>query len=133
MILWLDVVPMLRYHCCKGILLLPPCPRTRESPNFLSHSDCDYYPDYSATQATSSWKVVFVFSFLSFYHSSLMNYMDLERENLSWEMWNAMLKRAFLTFLFSCSSERDNSKCLRASQMEITSSTISSVMELRYF
>lgn len=62
-----------------------------------------------------------------------MNYMDLERENLSWEMWNAMLKRAFLTFLFSCSSERDDSKRLRASQMEITSSTISSVMELRYF
>lgn len=63
-----------------------------------------------------------------------MNYMDLEREMRN-ELRNVEcnVEKSLSYFLFSCSSERDNSKYLRPSQMGITSSTISSVMELRCF
>jgi len=51
-----------------------------------------------------------------------MNYMALERENLRNMEFNVEKSSSY--FLFRYISERNNSKCLRASQMEITSSTI---------
>lgn len=97
MIWFPHVVPMLRYLYCKGPSLLPPYPCTREPPYVLCTVARTSVLTYSATQATSSLKASFFF--LSFIlPSRLMNYTDLERENLSWEMWNAMWKRAFLVF-----------------------------------
>lgn len=123
MIWFPHVVPMLRYLYCKGPSLLPPYPCTREPPYFLCTAARTSVLTYSATQATSSLKASFFFFVFHFTFQANELYGSWKRKSELRDV-ECNVEKSFLIFLFSSGSERDNNKCLSASQMEITSSTI---------
>lgn len=115
-IIWfLQIASMLRYLYCKDSLLLPCSPCTRQPPKFCTlagtlRPDLLHNPTYIILKSFLFYIICFTFQTNELYASW--------KKNLSWEMWNAMWKRVFSFFLFSSSSKGDNSRCLRASQME---------------